>query len=376
VTAAAALPPRAASVTHAAPHVRDGLDLRGAVRCLLWAVAPCALLGVANAGYQALAAADLYGIDELPEWQLGALEALGLEAWPESAVACGVVGLMRAVPILAVAAGVGWAWTRVFARVRGRSASEALPAVVVLFALMLPPAIPLWQVAIGISFAVVLGLEVFGGTGRNVVHPALVGVALLYFAYPASFSGEGVWVGLPGVEAPPVLSAVAAGGLDAVAEAEITWLDTFLGREPGALGETSVLACLAGAALLLYAGLASWRILAGGVLGLAAAAALANAFGDPARPEVGLPIHWHLTAGGFAFGLVFVATDPVTSAGTAAGRWAYGVLIGFLVVLVRVFNPAHAEGVMMAILLANVAAPLLDHVAVRAHGLRRRRRRG
>ena len=234
----------------------------------------------------------------------------------------------------------------------------------------------MWQAVVGISFGLVVGMEIFGGTGRYVFHPVLVGLAFLYFTYPASFSGEGVWVGVPGADGTTVLRAASEGGLAALGAGSIRWIDTLVGLEPGALGETSALACLAGGVLLVYARLASWRVLAGGVLGLVITAELSNALADATRPLRGLAWHWHLTTGSFAFGLVFLATDPVTSAVTAAGRWAYGALIGFLVVVVRVFNPAHPEGVMVAILLANVLAPLLDRAVVWRYGLRRRRRLG
>jgi Na+-transporting NADH:ubiquinone oxidoreductase subunit B len=356
--------------------VRDGLDLRRVMRCLVAAVLPCALVGVANVGRQAFLGARLEGLATIPGWRGELLRALGLGIAPESLIDCAAHGLTFAVPILAVSFGVGWAVERGVARLREREPSEVFPVVALLLALMLPPTLPLWQVALGIAFALVVGLEIFGGTGRNVVHPALVGLAFLYFAYPASFAGEGVWVALPGAQATRLLGAVAQDGPAALGALGIGWRDTVMGWEPGALGETSALACLLGGAFLVATGLASWRVILGGVAGLVATVALANTFGDPARPLVGLPWYWHLTTGSFAFGLVFVATDPVTSATTAAGRWAYGVLIGFLVAVVRIFNPAHPEGVLMAILLGNVLAPLLDHVVSFTHVRRRRRRLG
>ena len=366
--------PTAPGVTHVAPHVRDALDVRRALGCVLLAVLPCALVGVVNAGHQALLVAGDRGPTAPSGWRGDLLGVLGLAPEPESTAACAVYGLACALPMLAVALGVSRAWQQLFARVRGRVPSEAVPVVAVLFTLVLPPGIPLWQVALGITFATVVGLEIFGGTGRNVVNPALAGLAFLYFAYPASFSSEGAWVALEGPGTPTVLAAAAQGGLDAVQALGVTWRGTLLGWEPGALGETSALACALGAAFLVYARVASWRVIAGGLLGLVVSAALARALGDAERPLVSFPWHWHLTAGSFAFGLAFLATDPVTSAATAVGRWLYGGLIGALVVLVRVFNPAHAEGVMLAILLANVSAPLIDHLVVHVHVRRRRRR--
>lgn len=365
-----------AGVTHAAPWVRDGLDLRRVTYTLLVAALPCALVGTINVGRQAFLAARAGGLAATPGWRGEALRLLGLGAAPGELVDCLAYGLTFAVPLLAVSFGVAWATTRGVARLRQREPSEAFPAVALLLALMLPPTMPLWQVALGTAFALVVGLEIFGGTGRNVVHPALVGLAFLYFGYPASFAGEGVWVALPGAEPTRLLVALAEDGSAALGTLGIGWLDSVVGWEPGALGETSLLACLLGGGLLVATGLASWRVILAGVAGLVGTVALANAFGDPARPLVGLPWYWHLSTGSFAFGITFVATDPVTSATTRAGRWAYGLLIGSLVAVVRIFNPAHPEGVLMAIVFGNVLAPLLDHAVTWLHVRRRRRRLG
>lgn len=363
-------------VTPGPPHVRDALDVRRAMRWVLVAVAPAALVGVWNAGFQALAAARGVGLEALPGWRGALLQALGVPVDPGAPLACLATGLAQVLPLAAVAGLVGWLWERIFSRRRGGRRDEALPVVVTLFVLILPPTLPLWQAALGVSFAVVVGLEIFGGTGRNVVNPALAGLAFLTFAYPASFSGGSAWVAVPETGRAPVLATVAGEGMEALRREGVTWLDTLLGREVGAIGETSALACLVGALLLVGLGLASGRVLAGGVAGLVATAVLAGLLGDPARPELGLPWSWHLTSGSFAFGLAFLATDPVTSAATPAGRLLYGATIGFLVVLVRVFNPAYSEGVVMAILLANVLAPLYDHGVVRWQLRRRRRRLG
>jgi Na+-transporting NADH:ubiquinone oxidoreductase subunit B len=328
---------------------------------VLWAVAPAAGVGVANAGHQALLAASRAGLDRAP----GLAGAIGVPVAPSSVAACLVAGAGLALPLLAVSCVVAWGWTRLFRRVRGRAAVEVWPVVAVLFALGLPPGMPPWQAALGISFALVVGLEIFGGAGRNPANPALVGLAFLYLAYPASFSGA-AWSGVPGVAIPTVLATAADGGAAAL---QAAWVDTLLGLEPGALGETSALACLAGAAVLVYARIASWRILAGGVAGLTATAALVQVW-----QEAALPWYWHLTTGSFAFGLAFLATDPVTSASTPAGRWIYGAGIGAFVVLLRAFNPALVEGVIVAILLGNVLAPLIDAGVVSVHRLHRRTR--
>jgi len=354
--------------------VRDGLDLRRAYAALALAVLPCVLVGIPNVGWQVLSAVDVEGFDAPPGWRGAVLDVFGLGADVDSPLAWWLCGLLHVLPVIGVAVATGLLWQHLFAARRGRTAGPGVAVLMAMLALLLPPAIPLWQVALGASFAVVVGIEIFGGLGRHVVHPVIVGFTFLYFTYPASFSGEGVWVGVPDAEAMPTLSAVAQDGIDALGVIDATWRDTLLGWEPGAPGETSALACALGAAWLLYAGLASWRVVAGGVLGLVAAAWVANTLGDPTRPVVGLPVSWHLTSGSFAFALAFLATDPVTSPLTGAARLAYGVLVGLLVVLIRVFNPAHPEGVPLAILLGNVLAPLLDHGVVRVHVLRRRRR--
>jgi Na+-transporting NADH:ubiquinone oxidoreductase subunit B len=354
--------------------VRDGLDLRRAYGALALALLPCVLVGVPNLGWQVLSAVDVEGLDAPPGWRGAALGAVGLGDAVDSPLAWWLCGLLHLLPTLLVAVAVGLFWQRVFAARRDRGPDPGVTVMMAMLALLLPPAMPLWQVAIGVSFAVVVGIEIFGGLGRNVVHPVIVGFTFLYFTYPASFSTPGVWVGVPDAEAMPVLQAVAQDGIDALNVIDPIWRDTLVGWEPGALGETSALACALGAAWLVFAGLASWRIVAGGVLGLVGAAGVANALGDPGRAAVGLPASWHLTTGSFAFALAFLATDPVTSPLTAAGRFVHGVLIGALVILIRVFNPAQPEGVPLALLLANVLAPLIDHVAVRVHVLRRRRR--
>ncbi len=358
-----------AGVTHAAPWVRDGLDLHRSMLCWAAALVPCLLVGAVNVGRQAFRVAG----DELPGWRADLLRGVGLGTDPGSLLDCLAYGLSWALPALAVSFGVGWLAERGVARLREREPSPDAPVVALLLVLMLPPSVPLWQVALGIAFALVVGLGIFGGTGRNVVHPVLVGLALLSFGYPASFAGSGVWVAAPGADVSTLLGSLGQGSTS-LDEGTLVWLDTLMGWEPGGLGETSALACLLGGVFLVATGLASPRVIVGAVIGLVVTAAFANAFADPTRPLVGLPWYWHLTTGSFAFGVVFVATDPVTGAGTPAGRWAYGALIGALVVLVRVFNPALSEGVLVALLLANVLAPLLDHAVVGLHGARRRRR--
>jgi len=263
---------------------------------------------------------------------------------------------------------VGIAWEMLFAVVRGHELSEGFFVTGLLFPLTLPPAIPLWQIAIGVSFGVVIGLEIFGGTGRNFLNPALTARAFLFFAYPAEISGDTVWTAVDGFSGATPLGAAAAGGMEAV---DVTWTQAFLGTMQGSMGETSTLACLIGAAILVATGIGSWRIMLSMLVAAMGLAALFFAIGSGTNPMFQMGPHWHLVLGGFAFGLVFMATDPVSAAMTEVGQYVYGALIGVLTILVRVVNPAFPEGVMLAILLGNVFAPLIDYFVVRANIKRR-----
>lgn len=362
-----------ARLTARAPHVRSALDVPRVMRWVVIAALPCVAVAIYNAGHQASAAAAT-GPGTLPVWRLRILELLG-SAPPElDAFSCILHGVLCFAPLLAVSFLTGGFWEELFARMRGRPSEHvALPVISLLFSLCLPPSLPLWQAALGCSVAFVVGKEIFGGFGRNFANPALTGLAFLYFAYPGSLTGDAVWVAVDGYSGATPLALASRGGMAAVLEAGYSLRDLWLGGIPGALGETSALACAIGGAVLLAAGIASWRILAGGLLGLVGAVLLAQLLGA-ASPMASLPLLWHVLAGGFAFGLVFLATDPVTSAATEGGRWLYGGLIGALVVTIRIANPAHLEGVMLAILFGNVTAPLLDQVVARIQMRRRRAR--
>jgi len=294
---------------------------------------------------------------------------------PDRAWACVLHGALYVGPAWLVCLGTGYAWERLFAAARRRPRSEGLGATALLLVLTLPPAVPLWQVALGASFAIVVAKELFGGTGRNFVNPALAGRAFLYFAYPATMAGTAVWAAVDGWTAATPLTALSAGAPAPGAEiAGVTWKAAFLGAMPGSLGETSTLACLLGATVLLAARVASWRVMASMLLGAAATALGFNLIGSDTNPMFHLAPQWHVVLGGFAFGLVFMATDPVTAAQTNGGRWLYGFLVGFFCVVVRVLNPGFPESVMVVILLGNVFAPLLDWLVIEA-GRRRRRLR-
>ena len=361
-------------VTRYAPHVRDGIDIKRVMFYVVIAATPCIAMALWNTGYQANTAMVSMGIESIPGWRGAVLSVLGIGFDPSSLWACVWHGLLYFLPIYAVTLAVGGFWEVLFAAVRNHEINEGFFVTSVLFALTLPPAIPLWQVALGISFGVVIGKEVFGGTGKNFINPALAARAFIFFAFPADMSGDSVWTAVDGFSGATPLGLAAIGGLDAIANAGITWSQSFFGQLQGSLGETSTLACLVGASFLLYTGVASWRIMVGVLLGMLGTVLLFNLIGSDTNPMFAMPWHWHLVLGGFAFGTVFMATDPVTAAMTDPGRWIFGALIGFMTITIRVVNPAYPEGIMLAILFANIFAPLIDYFVARVN-IRRRARR-
>src|SRR5690554_5030325 len=286
-----------------------------------------------------------------------------------------VQGAMYFVPIYAVTFIVGGFWEVLFASIRKHEVNEGFFVTSVLFALIVPPSIPLWQVALGISFGVVIGKEVFGGTGKNFLNSALTGRAFLFFAYPAQISGDAVWVAADGFTGATALSIAFQDGMAALTST-YSWWDAFIGLIPGSVGEVSTLAIFIGAAVLLWTKIASWRIMLGVFLGMVATSALFNLIGSDSNLMFAMPWYWHLVVGGFAFGMVFMATDPVSAAMTNQGRLLFGALIGVMTVLIRVVNPAFPEGIMLAILFANLFAPLIDHFFVQANIKRRKLRTG
>lgn len=357
-----------------ASFVRDGVDLKR-IMITMWLCAMFPLFfGSYNIGYQALSAlAD--GQGQLPEdWRIALVYLLGGGVQADSLWDCLAYGLSYFLPIYLVAFVVGGFWEVLFAIKRGHEINEGFFVTSILFALTLSPTIPLWQVALGISFGVVIGKEVFGGTGKNFLNPALVGRAFLYFAYPADISGDAVWTAVDAFSGATPLGLAAQGGLASISAAGVTWVDAFFGNIQGSNGETSVLAIMLGAVILLINKIASWRIMLGCVVGLIATAGLFNIIGSETNPMFGLPVYWHLVLGGFMFGAVYMATDPVSAAMTNTGRFYFGCLVGFMTVLIRVINPAYPEGVMLAILFANLFAPLIDYAVISANVRRRIKR--
>ncbi len=363
-----------ADVTGGAPHVRDGIDLKRLMILVVFAATPCFFMAMYMVGHEANAAMASLGLQSVEGWRGAVLERLGIGYDPASVGACLWHGALYVLPVYLVTLIAGGFWEVLFALVRNHEINEGFFVTSLLYALTLPATIPLWQVALGISFGVVIGKEVFGGTGKNFLNPALVGRAFLFFAYPSYISGNAVWVPVDGYSGATALYLAKEGGLTAIANAGITWTDAFLGTIQGSMGETSTLACLIGAAFLIVTRVASWRIIAGVMLGMVGTSTLFNVLGSQTNPMFAMPWYWHLVLGGYAFGMVFMATDPVSAAMTDAGRWIYGALIGFMVTLIRVLNPGFPEGMMLAILFGNVFAPLIDWFVIQTN-IRRRMRR-
>ncbi len=363
---------RPADVTRTTAHVRDGLDLKRMMITVWICTFPAMFYGMYNVGFQANSiyaeTPELLGMQQ--DWQIALISMLaGFD--PASLWDNFVHGAAYFLPVYLVTFVVGGFWEVVFASIRKHEVNEGFFVTSVLFALILPPDIPLWQVALGISFGVVIGKEVFGGTGKNFLNPALTGRAFLFFAYPAELSGDAVWTAVDGYASATALSAAALGGVEAVVAQGITWFDAFVGNIHGSIGETSALAILIGGAVLLITKIASYRIVFGVMIGMIALSLLFNLIGSESNPMFGVPWYWHLVMGGFAFGMIYMATDPVSASLTNQGKWIFGALIGVMVVLIRVVNPAFPEGMMLAILFANLFAPLIDHFVVQANINRR-----
>jgi Na+-transporting NADH:ubiquinone oxidoreductase subunit B len=358
-------------VTSGKTHVRDGNDLKRTMTFVVIATFFCVLMAMYNTGYQANLAMEALGTSTIDNWRSLPMTIFGYSTMnPFSNF---MHGALYFLPIYFTTLAIGGIWEVLFATVRGHEVNEGFLVSSMLYTLIMPPDMPLWQVALGISFGIVIGKEVFGGTGKNFLNPALTGRAFLYFAYPASISGDSVWVAVDGYTAATPLGLAADGGLSAVTE-HYSWLQTFMGFEPGCLGETSVFAIMIGAAFLLYTRVASYRIMGGVFAGMVATSLLFNMVGSDTNQMFAFPWYWHLTVGGFAFGMVYMATDPVSAAMTNTGRWVYGALVGGMTVLIRVVNPAFPEGIMLAILFSNMFAPTIDYFVIQAN-IRRRMKR-
>ncbi|MFV2071301.1 MAG: NADH:ubiquinone reductase (Na(+)-transporting) subunit B [Thermoanaerobaculales bacterium] len=362
-------------VTTGTTHVRDALDLKRMMGVVVAALMPIVFMSIYNTGLQANRAIEA-GAQPLQTWQTRAFEALGL-GFTTDVLACFVHGALYFVPIFVVVFAAGGAVEVLFASVRRHEINEGFFVTGFLLPLILPPTIPLWQVATGVVFGVLIGKEIFGGTGMNIFNPALIARAFLFFAYPAQISGDRPWIasdfiGVDGFSgATPLARAVVEGKEALGAIGSHQWMDAFLGLVPGSMGETSAVLCFLGAAVLIICQIGSWRTMLGVTLGTAGMATILNSIGSVTNPAFGISFGWHVVLGGWALGAVFMATDPVSSAFTEGGKLVYGLGIGIMVVLVRVVNPAYPEGMMLAILFMNMFAPFIDHFFVQANIKRR-----
>ena len=328
-------------VTHSGSHIRDAIDMKRTMTVVIIALVPSLLFGMYNVGFQHfLSHGEVAGF-----WQMFGF------------------GALKVLPIIVVSYVVGLGIEFAFAQARGHEVNEGYLVTGMLIPLVMPPDIPLWMVALAVAFAVIFGKEVFGGTGMNIMNPALTARAFLFFAYPQDMSGDKIWI----AEKADAFSGATPLGHALVGEFDKIQapMDMFLGFIPGSIGETSTIAILLGAVILIATGIGNWKIMLSAVIGALGFGYFLNlvSFND----YTAIPAHYHLIMGGFAFGVVFMATDPVSAAQTNRGKWIYGFLIGILVILIRVFNPAYPEGVMLAILLMNVFAPLIDYYVVEAN---------
>lgn len=337
-------------------HIRDAIDMKRVMSVVVIALIPALLFGMWNVG-------------EFHYLSIGE-DASFLEKFSH--------GFIRVIPLVLVSYIAGLGTEFVFVYIKGHEIEEGFLVSGLLIPLIVPVDVPLWMVALATIFAVIFGKEAFGGTGMNIVNPALLTRAFLFFAYPAKMSGDTIWVSglsqgegiVDGFSGATPLANAAEGAMDKLPST----MDMFMGYLPGSIGETSVLAILIGAVILLYTGVGSWKIMLSVFAGGIAMGLILNTFATDTNSYMSLPWYQHLMLGGFAFGAVFMATDPVSATQTERGKWIYGFLIGFIAIIVRVFNPAYPEGVMMAILLMNVFAPLIDHYVIQANIKKRLKR--
>ncbi|MDA3818597.1 MAG: NADH:ubiquinone reductase (Na(+)-transporting) subunit B [Prolixibacteraceae bacterium] len=335
-------------------HVRDYIDLKRTMIFVVLAVVPTMLFGMYNIGYQ-----HFHAIGEFA--QTGFWDVF-------------FYGFLRVLPVIVVSYAVGLGIEFTFAQIKGHEINEGYLVSGILIPLIIPIDTPLWMVAVAVAFSVIIAKEAFGGTGMNIWNPALIARAFLFFAYPAHMSGDSVWIRL-GQEADKVVDGFSGAtplGLALAGNIDYNVWDAFWGFIPGSIGETSTFAILLGAAFLIITGIGSWRIMLATVIGALFTGIILNIFA--VNPFMEIPFWHHLFLGGFAFGAIFMTTDPVSAAQTNRGKWIYGILIGVLAIIIRVLNPAYPEGVMLAILLMNTFAPLIDHYVVQGN-IRKRLKR-
>ena len=362
------------AVTRSAPHVRDTNNVQRMWNYFVIASLPAWLIGLWSLGHQTNMALIDFQVAEVTGWRGWILTQSGIGFDPASIGACITHGLLYFLPVVALALVVGAFWQALFSTVRKKLLDEGLLAIAWLFALMLPATVPMYQVALGMSFGIVFGKLIYGGSGRYLLSPALLGVAFLAFSYPTLLYSEGAWVPLAGYDQPTVLELLTdEGGLGVVAAVDYSYWKLFLGDKPGTVGVVSTLGALIGGLFLIFTGVVSWRLILGAAAGFIGVSLISNAVA-PDHYLFSVPWYWHMVMGGFVFGAIFIATDPVAGPMTNPGRWGFGILVGSLTMIIRLFNPSYYEGVMFAILLASIFSPLIDFVVIELN-IRRRKLR-
>jgi len=378
LTALSTLPARflwsSNAVTRSSPHIRDSNNVQRVWNSFIIASLPAWLIGLWSLGHQTNMAIADFQLEDVAGWRGWLLAQSGIGFDANGIGACFVHGLLYFIPVLAVALVTGALWESLFSTIRKKPVDEGLLVIAWLFSLMVPPTVPMYQVVLGMSFGIVMGKLIYGGSGRYLLNPALLGLAFLVFSYPSLLTGEGAWVPVAGYDQPTVLELMnEEGGLDVVTAVDYSYWQLFLGDSPGAIGVVSTLGILLGAFFLVFTGVASWRIIFGAVIGFIGVALISNSMA-PDHYLYSVPWHWHIVMGGFMFGTVFIATDPVAGPMTNPGRWGFGILVGSLTMVIRLFNPSYYEGIMFAILLASIFSPLIDFVVTELN-IRRRKLR-
>jgi Na+-transporting NADH:ubiquinone oxidoreductase subunit B len=358
-------------------HVRDGANTQSLLNSFIVASLPCWLIGSWNLGTQTNLAMARFGVEAAPGWRGWLLEVTGAGHDPASIVGSFLHGQLYFLPIFVVALVTGAFWEAVFASQRRRPVDHGVLSIAWIYSLILPATASPLHVALGMTFAIVVGKGIFGGTGRYLVNPAVLGLAFLTFSYSSLIFGEGAWIPVAGYDEPTTIElAVEEGGVAALTAVGYRWSDLFIGYQPGPIGVTSILGCVLGAVYLVAVGAASGRVMLGSLLGMIATVWVINSAGPANDPMFSVPWTWHLVMGGWAFGTVFIATDPTAAATTNTGRWAFGMLVGSMTIIVRLTNPAYYEGVIFAILIASIFSPLIDYFVIERNIRRRRMRLG
>ena len=357
-----------------APHIRDSFSFASAMGMLSWALVPSLIIGIFNVGFQANVRLSGPEVSGDPGWRAGIVNAMGIGHDPSSLFSALVHGLLYVAPVFLVVVLTAWGWSALFAKVRQRPIAGDILVLSLLFTMVLPATIPLWQAVLGMTFAVVMGREIFGGPGKYFLNPPLAGLAFLYVTYPKEMSVETNWAAVDAFTAPTYLQLAGRADPGVISSLGTSWMQSFIGLVPGPIGATSTLACILAAVYLIRRGVISSRVVIAAFIGVTVAALLVNQLSSDSNSYISISWHWHLVMGSFAFGIVFLATDPTSSAMTEHGRWMYGLLVGVMVIVIRVGNGHHPDGVMFAILFANIFAPLIDYLVIWAN-IRRRARR-